>query len=178
MQAALHDRDFIATAAAIAGLLKGALCDRGGKALIAGNGGSAAQAQHLAAELVGRFDGERAPLPAVALSADSAVVTALANDYGFNWSFARQVAALGRAGDVFVAISTSGNSPNILAAADAARGLGLAVVGLTGRDGGALAQRCDLCLKAPALWAPLVQQLHLAAGHAICALIELGISHD
>ena len=144
----------------------------GGKVLIFGNGGSAADAEHMAAELVGRFQLDRAGLPAIALTANSAVVTALANDFGFEEVFARQVEALGRVGDVAVAISTSGRSPNVVAAARQARRLGIEVVALTGTDGGELDALADLCLCVPARTAARVQEAHRVTIHALCVLVE------
>jgi D-sedoheptulose 7-phosphate isomerase len=160
--------DSIVTAARV---IESCLRD-GGKILIFGNGGSAADAQHIAAEFVGRFERERAALPAIALTTDTSALTAIANDYGFEQVFARQVRALGRAGDVAVAISTSGNSPNILAAVDAASELGLKIIGLTGRDGGALAAACDVCLVVPSPDTARIQECHLTIEHIICETVE------
>jgi D-sedoheptulose 7-phosphate isomerase len=143
----------------------------GGRILVCGNGGSAADAQHLAAELVGRFGGERGPLPAVSLAADAAVLTALANDYGFERVFARQVQALGRPGDLLLVISASGRSPNILAAVDAATTLGLRTTALTG-EGSDLAARVEHALIVPAAETALVQQGHRAVLHALCAVLD------
>ena len=144
----------------------------GGKVLLCGNGGSAADAQHIAGELVGRFLRERRPLPALALNANTSVLTALGNDYGFEEVFARQVAALGRPGDVLVAISTSGNSPNVLRAAKAARERGMKVIGLTGAGGGKLRELCDLCLCVPSTSTPRIQEMHMLIGHIVCQLVE------
>ena len=140
--------------------------------LFAGNGGSAGDAQHLAGEFLSRLNYDRAPLPAIALTTDSSVLTAIGNDYGYDRVFERQVLGLGVAGDVLIAISTSGRSPNILRAIEAARSTGLVVVGFTGRSGGEMAARCHLCLYAPADTTPLIQQLHITAGHIICGLVE------
>jgi len=159
----------VAAAAACAKALRA-----GNKILFAGNGGSAADAQHLAAELVGRLGHERPGLAALALTADSAVLTALANDYGFEAAFARQVASLGRPGDVLVAITTSGRSPNVLAALKAARERGLATVAMTGAGGAALAGACDHLVRLPSTATQTVQEAHIAVGHALCALIEQG----
>lgn len=145
---------------------------RGNTVLLCGNGGSAADAQHIAGELVGRFLKERRPLPALALNANTSVLTAVANDYGFEEVFARQVAALGRPGDVLIAISTSGNSGNVLRAAEVAREKGMKVVGLTGADGGKLKQLCDLCLCVPSTSTPRIQEMHILIGHIICQLME------
>jgi D-sedoheptulose 7-phosphate isomerase len=145
----------------------------GGKLLIAGNGGSAADAQHIAGEFLSRLNFDRNPLPAVALTTDSSVLTAIGNDYGFERAFERQVRGLGRAGDVFIAISTSGRSPNIVAALEAARGAGLITVGFTGTAAnGAMQPFCDHCLAAPSAETPLIQQIHIVAAHAICGLVE------
>ncbi len=144
----------------------------GGKLMIAGNGGSAGDSQHIAAEFVGRLMYDRPPLPALALTVDGSVLTATGNDYGFEHVFARQVVALGRAGDVLLGISTSGQSPNVLRALEAARTNGLRCLGFTGRDGGAMAERCELLFRAPAEETAIVQQLHITGGHVFCALVE------
>lgn len=144
----------------------------GGKILFAGNGGSAADAQHWAAELVSRFNYDRPGLAAIALTVDTSALTAIGNDYGYDYTFARQVEALGRAGDVFVGISTSGNSPNVLRALDAARARGLLAAGLTGQAGGAMPDRCDLVLRVPSSRTPTIQEGHAALGHLLCAAIE------
>jgi len=144
----------------------------GGKILLAGNGGSAADAQHIAAEMLVRFKFDRDPLPAIALSTDTSVLTAIGNDYGFEHLFERQVRGLGRKGDVFIAISTSGRSPNILAALKAARDIGLINVGFTGAGGTAMKPLCDVVLAAPSEETALIQQVHITAAHAICDLVE------
>ena len=144
----------------------------GGKILACGNGGSAADAQHLAAELVGRFREERQALAAIALSADTATLTALGNDYGFERVFARQVEALAHPGDVLIAISTSGNSPNVLQAAQAAHGRGCSVVALTGMSGGRLAGHADLILKAPSEIVARIQEVHSLCIHVICEALD------
>lgn len=144
----------------------------GGKLLLAGNGGSAADAQHIAAEFVVRLVEDRDPLPAIALTTDTSVLTAAGNDYGFDQVFARQVRALGRAGDVFLGISTSGNSPNILAALQAARTSGLVTIGLTGEGGGRMAAFCDHLLRAPSSSTAIVQQIHITVGHILCGQAE------
>jgi D-sedoheptulose 7-phosphate isomerase len=171
VQAAIGDADFCRTIEDVAGLAVDAL-RAGGKLLLAGNGGSAADAQHIAGELVGRLNCDRAPLAAIALTTDSSVLTAIANDYGYDGVFERQIRGLGRPGDVLIAISTSGRSPNILRAIAAARQKELAVVGFTGRSGGEMAGQCDVCLRAPADSTPLIQQLHITAGHIVCCLVE------
>ncbi|MDR7523306.1 MAG: SIS domain-containing protein [Armatimonadota bacterium] len=145
---------------------------RGRKAVLFGNGGSAADAQHLAADLVGRFGRERAPWPAVALTADTAVLTALGNDYGFDRVFARQVEALVGAGDVVIALSTSGRSANVIEGVRAARRAGARVIVLTGRDGGALARLADVAIRVPSTHTARIQEAHIAIGHAICAIVE------
>lgn len=152
-------------------LLATALAD-GRKILIAGNGGSAADAQHFAAELVGRFLRERRALPAIALTTDSSILTAVANDYGFEQVFARQVEALASPGDVVIGISTSGNSANILAALASARQRGCPTVALLGRDGGAIAARVDLSLIVGCTETPHIQEMHVTIIHLLCKLIE------
>jgi D-sedoheptulose 7-phosphate isomerase len=171
VQAAIDDPAFGRTVAAIVELTAAAL-GNGGKLLLAGNGGSAGDAQHIAGEFLSRLNYDRAPAAALALTTDSSVLTAIGNDYGFDRVFERQILGLGREGDVFVAISTSGRSPNILRAIEAARDRRLAVIGLSGRSGGEMAARCDLCLHAPADSTALIQQIHLIAGHIICGLVE------
>ena len=144
----------------------------GGKLMFAGNGGSAADAQHWAGELVSRFYYDRPGLAAIALTTDSSILTAIGNDYGYDYTFARQVEALGRTGDVLVAISTSGNSPNIIRAAEAARARGVAVVGFTGEGGGKLAPLSDICFRVPSTETPRIQEGHEFIGHLLCALVE------
>lgn len=145
----------------------------GNKILAAGNGGSAADAQHIVAEFVSRFYFDRPALAAEALSVNTSILTAIGNDYGYEQLFARQIEANARAGDVFFALSTSGNSPNILLAAQAARQKGLTVVGFTGQLGGKLAALCDFCFKAPSSDTPRIQEVHILIGHVICAAIEI-----
>jgi D-sedoheptulose 7-phosphate isomerase len=157
--------------AAAARVLADALA-AGGKLLFCGNGGSAADCQHLAAELTGRFVHDRRPLAALALTTDTSALTCIANDYDFEQVFARQLRALGRPGDVLVAISTSGHSPNVLAAADAARALGMACVGLLGRDGGALKSRCDPAIVVPSQVTARIQEAHILIGHSLCGMLE------
>jgi D-sedoheptulose 7-phosphate isomerase len=144
----------------------------GGKVLFAGNGGSAADAQHIAGEFVSRLNYDRAPLAGLALTTDTSVLTAVGNDYGYEHVFARQVAGLGKAGDTFVAISTSGRSENILAALSAARQNGLRTIGFTGSESGPMASSCDLMLNVPSTRTPMIQQLHITAAHIICGLVE------
>jgi len=155
-------------ARAMAGTLRA-----GGKILWCGNGGSAADSQHLAAEIVGRFRRERRGLPSVALTADTSILTAVANDYGYEAVFSRQVEALGMPGDLLVGISTSGNSPNVVAALTAARELGLITVGFTGAGGGKMAAHCDHLLAIAAPETARVQEAHILAGHMLCDWIEL-----
>ncbi len=140
--------------------------------LVCGNGGSAADAQHIAAELVGRFRRKRPGLACVALTTDGSILTSVSNDLQFEQVFARQVEALGRSGDLLWAISTSGNSPDVLAAAKAARARGMKVVGMTGSAGGELAKLSDVCFQAPADRTDLVQLLHQVAYHAVCELVD------
>lgn len=147
---------------------------KGGKLLVAGNGGSAADAQHLVAELVCRLRQDRRALRAVALTTDTSILTAVANDYGFERSISRQIEALGDAGDVFLGISTSGNSPNILRALEAARARGLCTVGLTGAGGGEMAALCDVLIAVPSTVTMYIQQAHLTLEHLFCMLIEDG----
>ncbi len=144
----------------------------GGTVYWFGNGGSAADAQHLSAELMGRYVSERRGLRSFALTTDSSLMTAIANDYHFDRVYARQVETVARPGDVVVAISTSGNSRNVLAGADAARAAGASVIGLTGASGGALRARCDLCLCAPSTVTARIQECHGLIGHIVCELLD------
>jgi D-sedoheptulose 7-phosphate isomerase len=163
LQAAIHT---------IADAITAAFRD-GRKLLIAGNGGSAADAQHIAGEFLSRLNFDRNPLPAIALTTDSSVLTAIGNDYGFERTFERQVRGLGKSGDVFIAISTSGRSPNVIAALKAAREAGLTTVGFTGSSAkGSMQPLCDHFLVAPAEETALIQQIHIVAAHAICGLVE------
>ena len=144
----------------------------GGKIMLCGNGGSAADAQHLAAELVGRYLKDRAPLAALALTVDTSALTAIANDYAFEEVFARQVTGLGRPGDLLLALSTSGDSENVLAAVAAAKANGIATIALTGAGGGQLAPLADLAIRVPAARSNAVQELHIAVGHILCGIVE------
>jgi len=144
----------------------------GGRILACGNGGSAADAQHFAAELVGRFERERAAMAAIALTTDTSILTAIANDYDYSRVFARQVEALGRSGDVLLGISTSGGSASVLAAFEAARAAGVTTVALTGRDGGRVGAAADIHVNVPAASTARVQEVHRTLLHAVCALIE------
>jgi D-sedoheptulose 7-phosphate isomerase len=169
--AAIEDALFLDAISAIADRIAQALAG-GKKLLIAGNGGSAADAQHIAGEFLSRLNYDRAPTAAIALTTDSSVLTAIGNDYGYEQVFERQVRGLGVAGDVFIGISTSGRSPNILKAIAAARERGLVAVGFTGKGGGMMRGACDLCLHAPSDATPLIQQVHIMAAHIVCGLVE------
>jgi D-sedoheptulose 7-phosphate isomerase len=153
-----------------------AVLSAGGRLLAAGNGGSAAQAAHLTSELVGRYRDDRPPFSAIALCAESAAVTAIGNDYGIEEVFARQVRGHGRPGDVLVALSTSGRSPNVLAAVDAAADCGMATWALSGRPGNPLAERCDdaLCVDSP--HTATIQEIHLIAVHMLCAAVDTALA--
>jgi D-sedoheptulose 7-phosphate isomerase len=171
IERASADEKFVAATVAIGERIAASL-KSGGKVLLAGNGGSAADAQHIAAEFVGRFVDDRAPLAAIALTTDTSALTSIGNDYGFDKVFERQVRALGRKGDVFVGISTSGRSPNIVAALQAARELGLTTIGFTKDAQTAMHALCDLTLAVPAEETALIQQIHITAAHAICHVVE------
>ncbi len=149
-----------------------AVLDAGGRLLAAGNGGSAAQAQHLTAELVGRYRDDRPALSAIALHAETSSVTAIANDYGVDQVFARQIHALARPGDVALAISTSGQSQNVLKAVRVARSLGAFTIGLTGGTGGELLRAADRCIVAPAEGTPRIQEAHTIIAHVLCEIVE------
>jgi D-sedoheptulose 7-phosphate isomerase len=171
---ALHERvkradpqPVVDAAAAIARAIR-----EGGKVIVFGNGGSAADAQHVAAELVGRFERERKAFAAVALTTDASVMTSIANDYGFEHVFARQIEGLGRAGDVALGITTSGTSPNVVAALQLARASGLQTVALTGRDGGAAGQAADIHINVPSDSTARVQEVHRTLLHVLCDLVE------
>ena len=166
-------RPVLAAAAAIGDALAG-----GGKLLVFGNGGSAADAQHVAAELVGRFTRERVALAAVALTTDTSVLTSVANDYAFERVFARQVEALGRSGDVALGISTSGASPNVVVALEAARALGMQTIALTGGDGGAVGRLAAIHLNVPSDVTARVQEVHRTLLHVICDIVEMSFAHD
>jgi len=147
----------------------------GNKLLVAGNGGSAADAQHLAAEFVSRFNFDRPGLPALALTTDTSILTAVGNDYGYDQLFRRQIEANAAAGDVFMGISTSGNSPNILLALEAAREKGVTTFGLTGKSGGKMRDLCDHCLCVPSVETPRIQEAHIMIGHTLCAMVEMAM---
>jgi len=144
----------------------------GKKLILCGNGGSAADAQHIAGEFVGRFLKERRPMPAIALNTNVSVITAIGNDYGFDELFARQVDALGFDGDVLLAISTSGKSANIITAINRAKGKGMIVIGLTGKDGGYMKDSCDICIRVPSSITPRIQEMHIIVGHILSELVE------
>ncbi len=145
--------------------------ERGHKLMVCGNGGSASDAQHMVAELVGRFEMERRPFPAIALTANSSILTAWANDYSYETVFSRQVEALAQSGDVLIGISTSGNSLNVLRAVETAKAKGVFTIGLSG-EGGKLAAATDLCLCVPSCSTPRIQEAHITVIHILCALIE------
>ncbi len=149
--------------------------ENGNKILLFGNGGSAAEAQHLAAEFVNRFLMERPPLPAIALSTDSSVLTSIGNDYSFSEVFSKQIAALGKEGDIAIGISTSGNSANVIKAIEVAKGMGIESVALTGNDGGDLAKVANYSLVVPSNSTPCIQEVHMAVGHILCEMAEVQI---
>lgn len=171
---ALVQQEMTGQIAAMADLLIRAFKD-GKKMLVMGNGGSAADSQHFAAEIVGRFKLERAALPAIALSTDTSILTAIGNDYGFEAIFSRQIEAMASSRDVVVGISTSGNSPNVLKALELARSRGCRTVGLLGRDGGSIKTLCDLALIVPTDDTPRVQEGHITIIHIVCDLVEKGL---
>jgi phosphoheptose isomerase len=175
---ALHERvkrmdlrPVVDAAAAIVDAIQG-----GGKLVIFGNGGSAADAQHVAADLVGRYLRERPALAAIALTTDASVMTSVANDYAFERVFARQIEALGRPGDVALGISTSGASANVVAALEAARSLGLRTIAMTGRDGGAVGRAAAIHVNVPSPSTPRVQEVHRTLLHVMCELVESAVS--
>lgn len=142
------------------------------KTLLAGNGGSAADAQHIAGEFVSRFKFDRPGLPSIALSTDTSILTAIGNDYGFQHLFARQVEAQGCEGDVFIAISTSGNSPNIIEAIKVCKQKGILTIGLTGGNSNSMSSYCDICIQVPSKETPRIQESHILIGHTICGIVE------
>ncbi len=149
--------------------------ENGNKILLFGNGGSAAEAQHLAAELVNRFLMERPPLPAIALSTDTSILTSIGNDYSFSEIFSKQVAALGKEGDIAIGISTSGNSANVIRAIEVAKEMDIETVALTGNDGGDLAKVADYSLIVSSNSTPCIQEVHMAIGHILCEMVEAQI---
>lgn len=144
----------------------------GNKVMLAGNGGSAADAQHIAGEFVSRFAFDRPGLPSIALTTDTSILTAIGNDYGYERLFARQIQAHSKAGDVFIAYSTSGNSPNIIAALKEAQDLGVVTIGLTGNRGGAMVELCDHVFEVPSSDTPKIQEVHALIGHILCGVVE------
>jgi D-sedoheptulose 7-phosphate isomerase len=177
LECAARDPELLRSIGDIADTIRRSFAD-GGKLLIAGNGGSAADAQHIAAEFLSRFASERRPLPAIALTTDTSALTAIGNDYGFEHIFERQVRALGQPRDVFLAISTSGRSPNVIAALRAARDIGITTVAFTGKDPAQTRGLCDLCLPAPSAETAVIQQIHIVAGHIICGLVERTVAAE
>src|SRR5260221_3199282 len=176
-QGLLRSTDVVLTVAKVSEVLVNAL-KQGNKALLFGNGGSAADAQHIAAELVGRFAFDRPALPALALSVNTSCVTAIGNDFGFEQVFSRQLEALARPGDVAIGISTSGNSANVIHALTTAKKIGLHTVCLTGRTGGRLRSEVDHCICAPSTESPRIQECHILIGHIISEIVERQIFHD
>jgi len=148
------------------------------KTMLAGNGGSAADAQHIAGEFVSRFNFNRPGLPSIALTTDTSILTAIGNDYGYEMLFARQVQAQGTKGDVFIGISTSGNSSNIIEALKICKEKGIKTIGLTGNSGGKMADLCDFCFKVPSIQTPRIQESHILIGHIICGIVEEVIFND
>ena len=176
-QALLSSRDVVLTVAKVSEITVNAL-KQGNKVLLFGNGGSAADAQHIAAELVGRFAFDRPALPALALSVNTSCVTAIGNDYGFDQVFSRQLEALARPGDIAIGISTSGNSANVLRAMSTAKEIGLHTIDLTGRTGGNLRNTVDHCICVPSNDTPRIQECHILIGHIIAELVEREIFHE
>jgi len=176
-EALLRDTELISTVSKVSALLIDAF-HRKNKVILFGNGGSAADAQHIAAEFVGRFAFNRAALPALALNVNTSCVTAIGNDYGFDQVFSRQIEALGRAGDVAVGISTSGNSVNVIQAVSVAKQMGLHTVGLNGGNGGKLKAAVDHCICIPSNETPRIQECHMLIGHIISELVERAIFHE
>lgn len=173
----LGNAEIVSTIAEVSARMVGSL-EKGNKMLLFGNGGSAADAQHIAAEFVGRFAFDRPALPALALSVNSSCVTAIGNDYGFDLVFSRQIEALARPGDFAIGISTSGNSENVLKGLSAARKLGLTTVALTGCTGGKMKNAVDYCICAPSNETPRIQECHILIGHIISQLVEETIFHE
>jgi D-sedoheptulose 7-phosphate isomerase len=176
-QRLLGNADVLAAIATAGDVLVGALIE-GRKVLLFGNGGSAADAQHIAAEFVGRFNFDRPALPALALSVNSSCVTAIGNDFGFDQVFSRQIEALGAPGDVAIGITTSGNSPNVIRAMVAARKIGLQTIGFTGSTGGKLKEAVDHCICVPSDETPRIQECHILVGHVLSQLVEETLFHE
>ncbi len=172
MQAALKMHTIAMDVELAGAILSDCLNVNGGAVLLCGNGGSAADAQHIAGELTGRFLRERRAMPALALNTNSTTITAIGNDYGYDFVFSRQVEAHGRPGDVLIAITTSGNSGNVVHAAKAAKAGGMKVIGMTGANGGMLGQYCDVCVKVPSSETPRIQEMHILIGHILCEIAE------
>ena len=172
-QAILANESLLTTIKNVANVSTDAL-RRGNRILLAGNGGSAADAQHIAAEFVSRFMYDRPGLPSMALTTDTSMLTAIANDYGFEQLFVRQLEANARTGDVFIGITTSGNSPNVLRAFEICRGLGIISVGLAG-NGGKIQSMCDYLISVPSDSTPRIQEAHITIGHIICGLVEVAL---
>jgi len=170
----LADQAILQQVAAVANKCAEA-CLAGKKVLFAGNGGSAADAQHLAGEFVSRFNYDRPGLTAFALTVDTSVLTAIGNDYGYEKVFERQVQACAKEGDVLIGLSTSGNSPNILRALELARSMGIFTVALTGETGGKMLAACDICIRVPSRETPRIQESHITLGHILCGLVEQAI---
>ncbi|MGO4497390.1 SIS domain-containing protein [Paenibacillus sp. 2RAB27] len=147
----------------------------GNKIMLGGNGGSAADAQHIAGEFVSRFYFDRPGLPCIALTTDTSILTAIGNDYGYEQLFARQIQANGQRGDIFIGISTSGNSPNVIRGLEMCRAMGITTIGLTGESGGRMAALCDICIRIPSQETPRIQEAHILIGHILCAIVEESI---
>ncbi|NQX61401.1 D-sedoheptulose 7-phosphate isomerase [Paenibacillus qinlingensis] len=147
----------------------------GNKIMLGGNGGSAADAQHIAGEFVSRFYFDRPGLPCIALTTDTSILTAIGNDYGYEQLFARQIQANGQSGDLFIGISTSGNSPNVIRGLEMCRAMGITTIGLTGELGGRMAALCDICIRIPSQETPRIQEAHILIGHILCAIVEESI---
>lgn len=171
MSAMLADETIISTLEEAAEACINAM-KNGRKVLLAGNGGSAADAQHIAGEFVSRFAFDRPGLPAIALTTDTSIITAIGNDYGYETLFARQIQAHGNKGDIFIGYSTSGKSPNILRAFEEAKNIGLIRIGMTGNGGGPMMELCDYLLQVPSTDTPKIQEGHLVLGHILCGLVE------
>jgi D-sedoheptulose 7-phosphate isomerase len=176
-QQLLSNQEIVATIAQISKMMITAF-EKGNKVVLFGNGGSAADSQHIAAEFVGRFAFDRPPLPAIALSVNTSCLTAIGNDYGFDLAFARQIEALAKPGDVAIGISTSGNSPNVLQGLSAAKKLRLHTVAFTGCTGGKMKAAADFCVCAPSNETPRIQECHILIGHIISELVEATIFHE
>jgi len=170
-QELLKDENLVNTIAEAARIVTEAY-KAGKKTMLGGNGGSAADSQHIAAEFVSRFYFDRPGLPSIALSTDTSIITAIGNDYGYEKLFSRQIQANGNAGDIFIGISTSGNSPNILKALETCKEKQIFSIGFTGLSGGKMAALCDLCIKVPSSETPRIQEAHILIGHIICCIVE------